>query len=197
SGQEDIVIGSPTAGRKYSELQPVIGMFVNTLPLRTRPAGVKTFKEFLEEVKEQTLSALENQDYPFENLVEQVEVNRDVGRNPVFDVMFILQNLDQAREGDQSHITETLADDLRLKPYNYKNPTTKFDMTFSVVEREERLNFIVEYCTKLFDRSTIQRFIAYLKGIIANIMKKHGKSIWDISFKKKKKKEQILFTFND
>jgi hypothetical protein len=88
SGQQDLVVGSPAAGRRHADLEKIIGMFVNTLALRNYPEGEKTFKEFLLEVKERTLEAVENQDYPFEELVEKVSIIRDAGRNPLFDVMF-------------------------------------------------------------------------------------------------------------
>jgi amino acid adenylation domain-containing protein len=89
SNQEDIIVGTPVAGRRHADLEPIIGMFVNTLALRSHPIGEKTFRQFLSEVKTQTLEAFENQDYQFEELVEQVEVKRDAGRNPLFDVMFL------------------------------------------------------------------------------------------------------------
>ncbi|HLP58706.1 MAG TPA: condensation domain-containing protein, partial [Candidatus Deferrimicrobium sp.] len=93
-GQEDIIVGMPTAGRRHADLQQIIGMFVNTLALRNFPVANKTFREFLKEVKQKTLAAFENQEYPFENLVEKVVVNRDTGRNPLFDVIFVLQNIE-------------------------------------------------------------------------------------------------------
>ncbi|MCP4156737.1 MAG: amino acid adenylation domain-containing protein, partial [bacterium] len=83
TGQEDIVIGTPVAGRGHADLEQVIGMFVNTLALRNKPTGEKTVKQFLAEVKNKTLEAFENQDYPFEQLVNKIEVNRDAGRNPL------------------------------------------------------------------------------------------------------------------
>ncbi|MCP5047884.1 MAG: amino acid adenylation domain-containing protein, partial [bacterium] len=94
SGQEDIVIGTPIAGRRHADLEKVIGMFVNTLALRNYPVGRKTLKEFLEEVKKQTLNAFENQEYPFEELVEKLDIQRDVERNPLFDVMFSLVDVE-------------------------------------------------------------------------------------------------------
>ncbi|MFL1673003.1 condensation domain-containing protein, partial [Paenibacillus dendritiformis] len=78
SGQEDIIVGTPIAGRTHADLEPILGMFVNTLAIRNTPAGEKTFQEYLQEVKEHTLSAYENQDYPFEELVGKLDVSRDV-----------------------------------------------------------------------------------------------------------------------
>ncbi|HLP60245.1 MAG TPA: condensation domain-containing protein, partial [Candidatus Deferrimicrobium sp.] len=100
SGQEDIVLGTPIAGRRHADLQAIVGMFVNTLLLRNFPSGGKNFVEFLEEVKIRTLRAFENQDYQFEDLVEKIAVGRDPGRNPLFDVMFTWQ--EQANKKDDS-----------------------------------------------------------------------------------------------
>ncbi|MCP4153215.1 MAG: non-ribosomal peptide synthetase, partial [bacterium] len=96
SGQEDIVVGTSTAGRRLEELQPVIGMFVNTLPLRNFPSAEKNFTRFLDELSVRTIEAFENQDYQFDDLVEKVVVERYTSQNPLFNVMFILQNLENA-----------------------------------------------------------------------------------------------------
>ncbi|MCP4149528.1 MAG: AMP-binding protein, partial [bacterium] len=92
SGQEDIIVGTPTAGRRHAQLEKIIGMFVNTLAMRNYPQGEKTFKAFLREVKENSLFAFENQEYQFEDLVDRLSLRRDTGRNPIFDVMFNLLN---------------------------------------------------------------------------------------------------------
>ena len=90
SGQEDIIVGTPTAGRRHADLENIIGMFVNTIALRNFPCGGKTLAEFLEEVKYRSLEGFENQEYPFEDLVDALSLKRDISRNPVFDVMFNL-----------------------------------------------------------------------------------------------------------
>ncbi|MCP4146681.1 MAG: AMP-binding protein, partial [bacterium] len=99
SGQEDIVIGTPVAGRSHADLETIIGMFVNTLALRNYPKRKKKLKSYLTEVKKRTLAAFENQDYPFDLLVEKIDVNRDAARNPLFDVMFAMQ--ENIREQEQ------------------------------------------------------------------------------------------------
>ena len=106
-GQEDIVVGVPTAGRRHAELEPIIGMFVNTLAIRNLPSPQKTFDDFLQEVKKRTLGAFENQEHQFEDLVEQVPVNRDAGRNPLFDVMFVLQNVDLRLRMTPDHVASS------------------------------------------------------------------------------------------
>ncbi|MCP5050987.1 MAG: plipastatin synthetase, partial [bacterium] len=88
SGQEDILVGTPTAGRRYAQLEPIMGMFVNTLVLQNTCPGEISFNQLLAEVRMRALSAFENQDFQFEDLLEQAAVHRDTGRNPLFDVMF-------------------------------------------------------------------------------------------------------------
>jgi amino acid adenylation domain-containing protein len=157
SGREDIVTGAPTAGRLHADLERVIGMFVNTLGLRNFPAGHKSFREFLDEVRLQVLEAFENQDYPFEDLVETLDVSRDTSRSPLFDVMFSLQNMGT---------TGIDIPGLELTPYEYENKTSKFDLILMGFEVEDRLRFSLEYSTNLFKEDKIDRFIGYFKNII-------------------------------
>ena len=108
SDQQDIIIGTPVAGRGHDDLQSIIGMFVNTLALRNFPGREKSFTSFLAEVKERTLTAFENQYYPFEELVDHLLLNRDTGRNPLFDVMFALQKYGNTRNRDTRIETQAL-----------------------------------------------------------------------------------------
>ncbi|MFC2146114.1 amino acid adenylation domain-containing protein, partial [Acidobacteriota bacterium] len=188
SGQEEIIIGTPIAARRHADLQPVIGMFVNTMALPNKPAAGKTFKQFLTEVKENTLDAYENQEYPFEDLVEKASVPRDAGRNPLFDVMFILQNMET---------TDLEIPGLKLKPYEYENNTSKFDLTLTGVETGKKLLFTLEYCTKLFKEETILRFICYFKKILFSIQKNSNKKIAGISIIPEEEKQRILHRFNE
>jgi len=188
TNQEDIVVGTPIAGRRHVDLEKIIGMFVNTLALRNYPSEEKTFTRYLREVKEKTLSAFENQDYQFEDLVEQVVTNRDTSRNPVFDVMFVLQNL-EAPEIELSGLV--------LKPYEYEDKTAKFDLTLSAVEDKGKLFFTFEYSTNLFREETIYRFIAYFKNIVGGLIENKERKISDFEIITEEEKKRILFDFND
>ncbi len=118
SGQEDIIVGSPIAGRFNPDLENIIGMFVNTLALRNYPKGEIVFTDFLAEVRENALKAYENQDYQFESLVEKLELKRDMSRNPLFDTMFVLQNVDRDKIALQR---------LKIQPYEFNSKIAKFD----------------------------------------------------------------------
>jgi tyrocidine synthetase-3 len=163
-------------------------MFVNTLVLPNQPDGEKTFSVFLKEIKENTLKAFENQDYQFEDLVEHAAVNRDMGRNPLFDVMLSLQNMD---------IPKIEIPGLKLKPYGNTSEISKFDLTLYAIEGPDSLAFRFEYCTKLFKESTIERFKNYFKKIITDVLEDRGRKLSDIEIITEVEKHRLLFEFND
>ncbi|MCP5101984.1 MAG: hypothetical protein GY950_01330, partial [bacterium] len=148
-GQEDVIVGSPVAGRRHADLEEIIGMFVNTLALRNHPNGEKSFKEFLQEVRRHTLAVFENQEYQFEDLVEKVVVNRDASRNPLFDVVFTFNTVGAA---DIAADTEETTGD------NEGESTAKFDLTLTGMDTGETLFFSFNYCTRLFKKETVKRF---------------------------------------
>jgi iturin family lipopeptide synthetase A len=170
SGQEDIVVGTPVAGRRHVELEPIIGVFINTLPIRNYPCGEKTWHVFLQEVKQVTLQAYENQDYQFEDLVDKLVIRRDTGRNPLFDAVFVLQ-ISPTRPIDQIEGLPPLEKTgLRLKQYHTQQArTSKFDLTLNAGEEGKGMLMLFEYCTRLFKRETVERFIHYFKQITAAV----------------------------
>jgi tyrocidine synthetase-3 len=188
SNQEDIIIGTPVAGRKHADLEKIIGMFVNTPAMRNYPAGEKTFTEFLAEVKDKALNAFENQEYPYEDLVEQVVVNRDASRNPLFDVSFLLQNLQSS---------ELTMSGVKLTPLKFKTTTSKFDLTLLGAEVEDSLWFWLEYSTKLFKPETIQRFANYFKNLAPGLPANIHKKLTEIEIITRQEKRRILADFND
>ncbi|WP_140397831.1 non-ribosomal peptide synthetase, partial [Paenibacillus apiarius] len=162
SGQDDIIVGTPVAGRPHADLTNLLGMFVNTLAIRSMPSGEKTFADYLEEVKQISIAAFEHADYPFEELVEQVIQHRDISRNPIFDVLFALQNMEQS---------ELQMQDVEVSPYELENPTSKFDLSLLISERGDQLHCSLEYATALFELGTIERwqesFIQLLRHAVA------------------------------
>jgi amino acid adenylation domain-containing protein len=188
SGQEEIIIGTPAAGRNRVEWQHVIGMFVNTLALRNFPARDKTFRQFLAESGKNTARALENQDYPFEDLVERLGITRDTSRNPLFDTMLVLQN---------NEIPEIELDGLNLKPCKYETGIAKFDLTFNGHEAGDGMSFTVEYCTRLFKQDTIRCFIDYFKRVINEVIRNREVRIGAIEILAAEQKRKLLVEFND
>jgi len=174
TGQEEIVIGTIAAGRVRWELQDLIGVFINPLPLRCCPANHKTFKEFLKEVKQNTLKAYENQMYPFGDLLEKVVKKKDFSRSPLFDIMFIFRNLDiEKEEVDGLRFT-------RHEPDREFVAHAQQDITFWAVEEKERTRIDVVYCTALFKQETMGEFIASFKNIMSSIIEDREIKIEDI-----------------
>ena len=188
AGQEDIIVGSPSAGRPHTDLEGIIGMFVNTLAMRNRPESGKTFKEFLLEVKANALSAYENQDYQFEELVEKLNLKRDISRNPLFDTVFALQNME--------NVALNIAE-LQFTPYEFENRVAKFDLTLEATESGEEIGFSLEYCTKLFREETIQKMAGHFLNILREVTAKPDVQLAGIDMLSEAEKRQLLVEFND
>ncbi len=188
SGQEDIIIGSPISGRPHADLENIMGMFVNTLAMRNYPESNKTFKEFLVEVKVNSLQAFENQDYQFEELVDKLSITRDLSRNPLFDVMFVMQNIDAG---------EIQIEGLKFKPYEVDNNIAKFDMTITAVELDKTIGLTLNYCTKLFNKVTIERLYKHLHNILKAITRDLNIKLSDIEMLTEEETHQLLVDFND
>jgi len=192
SHQQEIVLGIPITGRRSVDLLYIIGMFVNTLAIKYYPSRDKTFRTFLKEVKERTLQAFENQEYSFEELVEQVSVNRDVSRNPLFDVFLVLQNM----ETQANEIPGVEIPDFKITPYERESKTTKFDITLGSVETGGKLLFTLEYCVKLFMKDTIKRLVSYFKRIAAAAPQDVDLKIAEIDIIPPGEKRQLIVDFN-
>ncbi|HLP60961.1 MAG TPA: condensation domain-containing protein, partial [Candidatus Deferrimicrobium sp.] len=192
SGQEEIVVGTPVAGRRHGDLEKIIGMFVNTLALRNYPSGSPTFKEFLRDVKERLLLVFENQEYPFEELVDKLSLPRDIGRNPLFDVMIVLQNMNI---GSTEQAKATVQAD-SMKGYQNIAQAAQFDLSLTAMEGSRGLFLYFEYCTKLFKKETIDRFIYYFKKIAALVVQNPDLKIKDIEIISDEEKKQLVVEFN-
>jgi tyrocidine synthetase-3 len=188
SGQEDIIVGSPVAGRQHADLNRVIGMFVNTLAMRNYPKGIKSYRDFLKEVKENSLKSYENQQYQFEELVNKLNIPRDISRNPLFDVMFIMQNMDNANE----EIKE-----LEFKQYIQERKTAKVDLTFTAKQIGEELLIDLEYCTKLFKRETIERMKEHFVNILEETSSNLEIKLKEINILPEEEKHKLLYDFNN
>ncbi|KAF6555684.1 non-ribosomal peptide synthetase, partial [Paenibacillus sp. EKM202P] len=187
TGQEDVVVGTPIAGRNHSDVQPLIGMFVNTLAIRSYPAAGKTFLDYLKEIKETTLGAFEHQNYPFEELVDKVNVARDLSRNPLFDTMFALQNTENL---------EIQLPGLHLSTYASEEIVSKFDLSLDVTEIEEGLEYLFEYATALYKTETVEKLAAHYLQLLESILRNPSATIAELGILTPAEKEQILGAFN-
>ncbi|UCJ04803.1 amino acid adenylation domain-containing protein [Chitinophaga pendula] len=172
SGQSDISVGSPIANRPYHELEGLVGFFVNTLVLRSDLSGNPTFRRLLEQVRGRTLEAYEHQSVPFEKVVESVVKERDMSRRPLFQVLFVLQNMGQSSIGGE------VLGDVEISWAGYTHRTSKFDLTFMLEERPTGLHLQVEYSTELYEQETIVRMVGHyeqlLRSALADIDKEIG-----------------------
>ncbi|HEU4962803.1 MAG TPA: amino acid adenylation domain-containing protein, partial [Bacilli bacterium] len=188
ANQEDLVIGTPVAGRAHPDAESVMGMFVNTLTLRLRPERERTIEQFLAAVKEHVVAAFDHQDYPYEGLIEQVGVRRDLSRNPLFDVMFVLQNAD---------LTETQMGDVVVHPQAYDEAMAKFDLTLEALESGTGLSMRLEYRTKLFAQATIERMSRHLMQVLEALCAEATTTVGELELALPEEREQILQVFND
>jgi amino acid adenylation domain-containing protein/FkbM family methyltransferase len=188
SGQSDICVGTPTANRTYNEVEGLIGLFLNTVALRTNVNGDDTFVELLKQVKATTLDAYDNQDVPFEKVVETVVKERDLSRNALFQVMFTLQNTPE--------VPKIQLGEVGLTSYGFVNRTSKFDLSFSVTESIAGLKGTVHYNTDLFRKDTIQRMLEHFYELLASIVKDPQEKVVSLSILPVKQQQQLLQEFN-
>ncbi|MEG3939648.1 amino acid adenylation domain-containing protein [Microcoleus sp. S36b_A3] len=188
TGQADIPVGSPIANRNRAEIQGLIGFFVNTLVLRTDLSGEPTFRQLLARIREVSLEAYAYQDLPFEKLVEELQPERNLSYNPLFQVAFVLQTPPVAAESIAG---------LNLTLLNVENQTAKVDLTLYLEEKQEEISGQFEYSTDLFDAVTIRRmaghFLTLLEGIAANPERR----IEELPLLGEKERHQLLVEWND
>ncbi|MBA4538661.1 amino acid adenylation domain-containing protein [Bacillus aquiflavi] len=188
TGQEDIIVGSPIAGRSHEDLKNIIGMFVNTLAMRNFPKGDSSFIDYLKQVKDNTLNAYENQDYQFDALVEKLALKRDISRSPLFDTMFSVQKLDD-KEFD--------IEGLKFEPYDIDFHIAKFDLSLSAIEYIDHLKFDLEYCTKLFKKETIGRLADHFINVLKEIVNNPTQKLNEINIISEEERNTLLNQFND
>ena len=186
SNQEEILVGTVEAGRNFTELQNTVGMFVNTLVHRNYPAVHKTVREFLNEVKENVLNDFENKDYQFDDLIEKLNIKRDASRNPIFDVMFVLENMDLESK-----------DDSKVKRLNFEFNVAKFDLTLITKESNKEIECTLEYCKKIFKKETIESMSIHYLNILNNLLKNQEAKLYEINMLSKNEEELIINKFND
>ncbi|PFV21809.1 non-ribosomal peptide synthetase, partial [Bacillus thuringiensis] len=187
SGQEDIVIGSLIAGRRHTQLEKIAGVFINNLAIRTKPEGKKGVMAFLTEMKQSLLDAYENQEFPYEELVEELNVKRDLSRNPLYDVMLVLHNTD---------LKEIELPEVQIRQHEIKSQRTKLDITLNIEEVGDKLICEVEYKSRLYNRNSIEQMMKNYIKILKQICLKDD-AIKAIELLEEQEKELLLRKFND
>ena len=187
TGQDDLLVGTPIAGRTRAELEGLLGCFVNTLVLRTSLAGHPSFHTLLKRVRQVTLGAYDHQDLPFEKLVEDLQPERSLSHNPLFQVMFILQNMPLAAQ-ELAGITITQV--------AIENSTAKFDLSLCLQETAQGLTGFIEFNTDLFESSTIERLSAHFQYVLEMMVADPQQDITAFSLLSQRERQQQLIEWN-
>ncbi|MFD2169274.1 non-ribosomal peptide synthetase [Tumebacillus lipolyticus] len=187
TGQEDLIVGTPIANRTREEIEGLIGLFVNTLAVRTDLSGQPTFLDVLARVRDSAFEAYAHQDVPFERLVEEVSPERDLSRSPLFQVLFVLQNT----PGSGADLPG-----LSMRTMQVDTGTSKFDLSLYLTETEDRIAGTVEYSTDLFQPETIERLIAHFEHLLRSIGENPGEKIAALPMLSAGERERLLFDWN-
>ncbi|MEO8380288.1 MAG: amino acid adenylation domain-containing protein, partial [Acidobacteriota bacterium] len=184
TGQGDLCVGSPIANRQYGETEDLIGMFANTVALRTRIEGHQSFTELLAQVKDTCLEAYEHQDAPFEKVVDILRPQRNLAMSPIFQVMFILQNADLGRL------------DPRFPRLLLDSVVSKFDLTAAFTETPDGLDGLIEYSTALYRPQTIERMAEHFQALCRAIVAAPHAKIRDLDYLSAAEKRRLLVEYN-
>ncbi len=192
TNQNDIILGTPIAGREHPDLEGQIGLYLNTLAIRTKIEESYNFLNVLENQKQILLSAYEHQNYPFDELVDKLRLMRDTSRSVLFDVMVVLQNQEQLH----SVKTTNNLDGIMVEDYKINRSTSQFDLSFTFVEREG-LELSIEYNTDIYDDFLIERMFAHYENLMNQAINNPNDSIFSIDYITEEEKQQLLEEFNN
>ncbi len=187
SGQEEILVGSSIAGRRHVDLENQIGCYINMLPLRDTIEGSQSFASLLAQVKQTTLAAYEYQDYPFDQLVDELKLERDLSRSPLFDVIVSLQNEEQS---------PPQLEELQIEDFSFSQDVSRLDLTFNFMEQGDGLICEIEYNTNLFNEGRIERMGNHLEILLDSILNSPAQPIDELNLLKEREREQLLVEFN-
>jgi len=201
TGQEDLLVGSPTIGRNRADLAQLVGYFVNPVVLRANLSGNPTFKVFLDKVRSCVIYALAHQDYPFPRLVEQLHLTRDPSRSPLFQVMFVLQKEHLLEEGlaafalGETGVKIKLGE-LELESLSVEKRIAQFDLTLMMAEVDGALSASWQYNTDLFDAATITRTAKHFQTLLEGIVTDPKKLVSDLLLLTDSEQLQLLQEWN-
>jgi amino acid adenylation domain-containing protein len=191
SGQTDVVVGSGIAGRNHAELETIVGLFVNTLPLRTDLSGNPTFRELLGRVRDVTLDAYSHQELPIERLIEELHVERSLSHNPLFQVMVFFQNLPDRT----MRLSGATLEQLEMEELN--SATARCDLSIFVSVDETHLDLLLEYSTDLFEAATVRAFGNHLTTLLGAAAAHPETRIADLPMLSDAERHELLVTRTD
>ena len=188
TGQPDILVGAPIANRTHTEVEPLIGLFANTLVMRADASGETRFRELLKRVREAALGAYAHQDVPFEKVVERLRPARDLSRNPLFQALFAFQNV-------SAHTLELQG--LKLSTLDVQRRATRFDLSLGVVEVEGALRATFEYSTDLFESQSVARMGEHFSRLLAEVVVNPERRLSEFSLLSEAERRQLISEWNE
>lgn len=188
TSQDDLIVGTPVANRNRLEIEGLIGFFVNTLVLRTDLSGNPSFRELVRRVREVCLGAYVHQDLPFERLVEELHLERNLSRNPLFQVMFVLEN---------AALRSLELPGLTVSPVEAESETAHFDLTLQIVETAQGLTAVLVYNTDLFEAATIARMLGHFQTLLEAVVAHPEQRLSDLPLLPAAERRQLLVEWND
>jgi amino acid adenylation domain-containing protein/non-ribosomal peptide synthase protein (TIGR01720 family) len=191
TGQNDIIIGSPIAGRDHSDLENQIGLYLNTLALRTRIGEGFTFLDLLRHEKQLILDGYEHQKYAFDELVDKLEMKRDSSRSALFDIVVVLQNQSKLNNFENEKLSGIVIEDQKVT-----HTKAQFDLIFAFMETENLL-LSIEYNTDIYDKLFIENLFIHFEKLLLLLIDKPENEIMAADYLSNKEKQQILVDFND
>ncbi|MES1181190.1 MAG: condensation domain-containing protein, partial [Flavobacterium sp.] len=189
TGQDDIIIGTPIAGREHPDLENQLGLYLNTLAIRTSIEKHFNFLDLVKREKQVLLGAYEHQSYPFANLVGKLNFKRDTSRSALFDVMMDIKNQSQIINNEELI-------NLEVKNYEFENKTSKNDLNFAFSETDE-LVLSIEYNTDIYDKQFIEQMFAHFEILLMQLIQHPEAPICKLSYLKKEEEHQLWRGFND
>lgn len=190
TGDEDMIIGTPVSGREHVDLEDQLGLFLNMLPLRTNVNGRQTFSELLDHVKQVTLNAYQHQAYPFDQLVSELQPDRDASRSALFDVMLVMHN-------NRTRHDCTNVCDVSLRSFAMEQVYSKFDFTFNFTENDDQVDLALEYNTDIYTKVQAQSLAVHFARLIAFLVVHEGTPLAESVYLGEEEQTQLLHIFNN
>ena len=188
TGQTDIIVGTHAAGRDRTETEKLIGVFINTLVLRTSIESHLTFRELLHRVREMALKAYTHQDIPFEKLVEELQPDRNLSHTPLFQIFFQIENL---------FVEAVEIQGLRMDDCQFETGIAQLDLALEIAEKPEGLLCLFQYDVNLFDRATVERMATHYQTLLEGIVANPQQHLWELPLLTAAERDRLLIEWND
>ncbi len=192
AGSEDIITGSPVAGRNHIDLENQIGFYINTLPLRTKIDSKDSYKDILRKVRQTVLDAFDHQVYPFDQMVDELNLQRDMSRNPLFDVMVVLQNAEEVME-----VLNPLNTRAAAEWESVQAGISKFDLQFDFINDGDGIQLILNYNTDIYTADVISRLAKHFYELLEQVVAAPDMPVLKIDYLTNAERIQLLGTFNN